>query len=150
MGGGASDEDEEDVFGGGDSTPEVQALAGGAEDHGADDLAAEMPAPAADGAHPQIAGIKVSVVKGRVSPTHAAHTYADRWATRCCNEDHEGRAKSRSTGLHKDILGLRAAEAFLGAWAAKASESGGADLLVLMETACSSGACKCAAVHESL
>lgn len=64
-----------------------------------------------------ICGVKVQFVAGRITATH---TYVDRLSVRCSNDGHERCSKSRSLELLKERLGERCAEAFLGAWLAKA------------------------------
>lgn len=70
-----------------------------------------------DGVPAEILGVPVSFVAGRISSTH---TYNDRIFVRCCNDAHTGCRTSRSLQLLRDRFGVRCAEAFLGAWLAKA------------------------------
>lgn len=71
-----------------------------------------------------IAGSRVRFVPGR---TTQSHTYADRLSVRCTNAAHPACAKSRSMALLRTKFGLRSAEAFLGAWLAKAESMTSAD-----------------------
>lgn len=64
-----------------------------------------------------ISGVMVRFVPGRATATH---TYSDRLSVKCTNASHGQCAKSRSCALLQSTLGPRAAEAFLGAWLAKA------------------------------
>lgn len=72
-----------------------------------------------DGVPRQILGSVVRFVPGRATATH---TYADRLSVKCTNPLHINCSKSRSLAMMKDRLGVRCAEAFLGAWLKKADD----------------------------
>lgn len=113
--------DDESVFGGSD--PGAVALLRPASDAEADTSAAS-PVDAGDeganatGAPAEIMGQIVTFIPGRATATHS---YADRLSVTCSNAAHRKCSKSRSMALLRGELGVRCAEAFLGAWLAKAS-----------------------------
>ena len=63
-------------------------------------------------------GFELRKVKGR---SDDRHSYAHRWAARCCNEEHISCSKSRSSELDILALGPKAPLYFLGAWLRAAS-----------------------------
>lgn len=140
------DDDGDSVAGGGSpvSAPGAEGNPAAHEDHGvasdsgssvagggADDALVVVAGAAtvarlavADGMPEKIMGMKVSIVKGRISQSHS---YADRLTVQCSNPHHARCSKSRSVALLRDELGVRCAEAFLACWLAKADsmERGG-------------------------
>ena len=89
------------------------SIVGGARSEARTQRQHELP----EGVPHTIAGSRVRFVPGRKSESH---TYADRLSVRCTNAAHPECAKSRSMSLLRTTFGIRSAEAFLGAWLAKA------------------------------
>lgn len=65
-----------------------------------------------------IEGQTVTRVKGRVD---AHWSYHDRLSVRCSNPLHPNCTRSRSTEMDRQVLGHRAAEAFLGVWLSRSN-----------------------------
>lgn len=111
MGGGSGDDASEaaSVVGGGDEDPPQPPSPAAPLQHPAEDI--DVP--------DAISGARVQIIPGRKTRTH---TYAARLGVKCTNESHPRCSKTRSLALLRDTLGSRCAEAFLGAWLAKAHE----------------------------
>lgn len=118
------------VVGGGGLAAESDAssVVGGFDDDHAALVAAPAPAAqagpvvhlAAAGGIPEvILGAKVTCIPGRRTATQ---TYSDRLTVRCTNPAHGQCSKSRSLALMRNQFGQRCAEAFLGAWLARAED----------------------------